>query len=74
MTSSKKIAKNKIKQPSETAFTTAENSSNLERTNQCWYNPANENIIAQYTYTTTSGIKKEVVCEYGIHPDSILIV
>jgi len=41
--SSRKIAKNKMKQPKDITFKLEENSSNLERTNQCWYIPRNEN-------------------------------
>jgi len=45
--SSMKITKNRIKHPAETALNTDENSSNLDLTNQCWYNPAKEKIINQ---------------------------
>lgn len=45
--SSIKIAKKSMKQPIETAFIIEESSSNLERTNQCSYNPEKENIITQ---------------------------
>jgi hypothetical protein len=60
MASSRNIRKNKIKQPRETNFTTEANSSNLERANQCWYNPAKANIISQYIYTAAKGIRYDV--------------
>lgn len=59
--SSIKMKKNKMKQPSDTAFTTEENSSNLERTNQYWYNPIIEKIIVQYIYTTNMGRRNAAV-------------
>lgn len=73
MASSKNITKNKMKHPIETAFTTTENSSNLDLINQCWYIPEKENIIIQYKYTTNRGIKKDVGSVKGIQPDSILM-
>lgn len=55
------MRKNSVKHPKDTVFKTEENSSNLDLTNQCWYNPAKENIIIQYKYTAISGTKKDVV-------------
>ena len=39
--SSKKITTNKNRHPNETALATDANSSNLDLTNQYWYNPEN---------------------------------
>ena len=51
---------------------TEANSSNLDLTNQCWYNPANAKKITQYKYTIDKGIKKLAGTVVGIHPDSTL--
>jgi len=67
------MTKNRIKQPKETALTTEVNSSNLERTNQYWYNPVKLKNRAQKAYTTSKGTANEVGVVFGIHPDSILI-